>query len=51
MKSSGICVYGKPADEVFAEVLREHYLDSIALDSEDNFENIRGGTVPWSSPE
>ena len=39
-KKRGICVYGKPADEVFAEVPREHYLDSIALDAEANFENI-----------
>jgi predicted nucleotidyltransferase len=39
-KKRGICVYGKLADEVFADVPREHYLGSIALDSADSFENI-----------
>ena len=40
IRKRGICVYGKPIDKVFAEVPREHYLESIAMDSEDNYKNI-----------
>lgn len=43
-KKRGICVYGKPIDEVFAEIPRKYYLASIALDSEDSFKNIQEKT-------
>lgn len=43
-KKHGICVYGKPIDEVFIDVPRKYYLDSIAKDSEESFQNIQAKT-------
>lgn len=43
-KKRGLCVYGKPIDEVFANVPRKYYLASIALDSEDSFKNVQEKT-------
>jgi streptomycin 3"-adenylyltransferase len=37
-------VYGKPINEVFAEIPRKYYLASVALDSEDSFKNIQEKT-------
>jgi|SRR3989344_1172107 len=43
-KHHGICVYGKSIDEVFADIPRKYYLDSIAKDSEESFNNIQEKT-------
>lgn len=43
-KKRGICVYGKSIDEVFADVPRKYYLDSIAKDFEESFSNIQEKT-------
>ncbi|MCK5583428.1 MAG: DUF4111 domain-containing protein [Elusimicrobiales bacterium] len=45
-KCRGLCVYGKSIDEVFAQVPKKYYLDSIALDSKDSFKNIQDKTGP-----
>ena len=44
IKKRGLCVYGKPIDEIFMEVPKKYYLASIALDSEDSFKNIQEKT-------
>lgn len=44
IKHRGICIYGKPIDEVFASVPRECYLDSIIADSEESYRNILSKT-------
>lgn len=43
-KQRGICVFGKPINEVFADVPKKHYLHSIAQDSEESFGNIQEET-------
>lgn len=40
----GICVFGKPIDDVFIEVPKKYYLASVALDSEESYKNIQGKT-------
>ncbi|HEX6280453.1 MAG TPA: DUF4111 domain-containing protein [Pyrinomonadaceae bacterium] len=44
IKQRGICIYGKPVDEVFDDVPREFYLDAIIADAEENFRNIHSKT-------
>lgn len=43
-KHRGICVYGKQIDEVFIDIPKKYYLDSIAKDSEESFNNIQEKT-------
>jgi len=43
-KNRGICVYGKPIDDVFVDIPKRYYLDSIAKDSEESFNNIQEKT-------
>ena len=43
-KKRGICVYGKLIEEVFVDIPRKYYLDSIAKDSEESFNNIQEKT-------
>jgi len=43
-KKRGICVYGKSIEEVFVDIPRKYYLDSIAKDSEESFNNIQEKT-------
>lgn len=44
IKKRGLCVYGKPINEVFAEVPATYYLASLSLDSEESFKNIQEKT-------
>ncbi len=44
VKKRGLCVYGKSIEEVFIDIPREYYLDSIAKDSEESFQNIQSKT-------
>lgn len=44
IKRRGICIFGKPIDNVFAEVSRNYYLASIIADSEESFRNIQSKT-------
>jgi len=43
-KKRGICMYGKAIDEIFADIPRKYYLDSIAKDSGESFKNIQEKT-------
>lgn len=45
IKKRGLCVYGKPIEQVFTDIPKEYYLDSIAKDSEESFNNIRDQTT------
>jgi hypothetical protein len=45
-KRRGLCVYGRPIDEVFVEVPRADYLDSIVLDAEECYDSIQTETGP-----
>ena len=45
IKRRGICLYGLPVDEVFAEVPRCDYMDAIIDDIEDAQEEISGNTM------
>jgi len=44
IKKRGLCVYGKPIDQVFADIPKEYYLDSLVKDSEESFQNIQSET-------
>ncbi len=43
-KTRGVCVFGKLIDDVFVNVPRKYYLNSIAKDSEESFDNIQKKT-------
>lgn len=43
-KQRGICVYGKPIDDIFMDIPKKYYLDSIAKDCEESFNNIQEKT-------
>ncbi len=43
-KTRGVCVFGKRIDDVFVDVPRKYYLDSIAKDSEESIDNIQKKT-------
>jgi predicted nucleotidyltransferase len=43
-KRRGLCVYGEPVDDIFAEIPTKYYLASIALDCEDSYNNIQEDT-------
>jgi streptomycin 3"-adenylyltransferase len=43
-RQRGICVYGKQIDEVFADIPRKYFFDSIAKDAEESFNNIQEET-------
>jgi streptomycin 3"-adenylyltransferase len=43
-KRRGVCVFGKPIEDVFGEVPRQFYLASIVLDSQESYRNIQADT-------
>jgi streptomycin 3"-adenylyltransferase len=45
IKKRGVCVYGKSIEEVFVDIPKEYYLDSIGKDSEESFQNIQEKTT------
>ncbi|OGL70232.1 hypothetical protein A3C17_03140 [Candidatus Uhrbacteria bacterium RIFCSPHIGHO2_02_FULL_53_13] len=42
-KERGICLLGKPINEVFPDIPKEYYLKSIIRDSEESIQNIMNG--------
>jgi predicted nucleotidyltransferase len=39
-KHRGVCLYGKPIDEIFSEVPKHYYLDSLLKDAEWSYEKM-----------
>lgn len=49
-KARGLCLLGKPIDEVFGDIPREYYLDSIRKDSQEYLKKILRGRETKTCP-